>query len=77
MRFPSTTTRTTTDRSVGDFLIELALPSSDRAVLIQVLVVVPVFGWWIWRVRRNKDLRLLASGVAVFTLAWFALRTVH
>jgi hypothetical protein len=62
---------------VGDFLLDLALPSSDRAVLVQLVVAVPIFAWWIWRVRANKDQYLLAGGVAVFTFAWFALGTVH
>lgn len=62
---------------MGDFLTDLFLPRSDRAVAIQLIVVIPLFATWIWFARRDRDHRLLATGVAVFTLAFFALRTLH
>ena len=62
---------------MGDWLLDLVLPRSDRAVAIQLIVVVPLFLMWIVLARRNRDHLLLAVGVAVITLAWFALRTLH
>ena len=62
---------------MGDLLIDLVLPRTDRAALIQLLVVLPIFALWIWRSRHDKDHLLLACGVSLFTLSWFALRTLH
>ena len=55
----------------------LLLPRTDAGAIGQVLVAVPIFAIWIWLVRRHPDHRLFAIGVSVFTLAYFALRTLH
>jgi len=62
---------------MGEWLLDLALPRSDRAALIQLLVAVPLFATWIVLARRNRDHLLFATGIATITLAWFALRTLH
>ena len=62
---------------MGEFLADLFLPSTDRAVAIQLAVVIPLFATWIWFARHHKDHRLFATGVTVFTLSFFALRTLH
>ena len=62
---------------LAGILRELLLPRTDAGVLAQVMVVVPLFALWIWAARRDPDHRLLAIGAATFTLAFFALRTLH
>lgn len=62
---------------MGEFLVELLLPRTDTGAISQVIVVVPLCSWWIWRVRDNHDHRLFATGVLVFALAWFSIRTLH
>ena len=61
----------------ANVVIDLLLPKTDRLVLIELFVMRPVFTFWIVKAWSNSDHRLLAIGVSVFTLAWFALRTVH
>ena len=61
-----------------DFLLDLALPPSDRAVMIQWAVMVPF--WLIVLVvtrHRSKDTRTFVIGLAVLNLAWFVARTIH
>ena len=61
-----------------DFLVDLALPKTDRAVAIQWAVMVPLWLVVFYATRnRSKDVRLFIYGVAMLNLAWFALRTVH
>jgi hypothetical protein len=44
---------------------------------LQAAIAVPIFGIALWRVRHNRDIRTFVTGLATFTLAWFALRTLH
>lgn len=63
---------------VGDFLLDLALPRTDRVVFIQ-WIVMAIF-WaavFIGTRNRNKDIRQFLIGIAMLNLAWFAFRTVH
>lgn len=62
---------------MGELLIDLLLPDNDRMVAIQLVVVLVLGPLWIWQVRDRPDMRLLAIGVTVATLAWFGLRTLH
>ncbi len=63
---------------MGDFVIDLFLPKTDRIVLIQTvvmalfwLVAIPVT----WRFER--DARQFVWGLAMLNIGWFAVRTVH
>lgn len=63
---------------MSDFLLDLALPKTDRVVLIQTIVMACV--WLIvipatWRV--NRDVRTFVWGLFMLNLGWFAARTVH
>lgn len=60
-----------------DLLVDLALPRTDAAVLVQVVVALLVFGLALWKVRHDRDLRTFVAGLATLTLALFALRTLH
>lgn len=62
---------------MSDLLVELALPRTDAGVLAQAGVASVIFGFAVWRVRRNPDLRIFVAGLATLTFAWFALRTLH
>ena len=63
---------------MGDFLLDLALPKTDRAVFIQVGIAVLFWGLALIAVRhRRKELRQLILGLAIMTMAWFAFRTIH
>jgi len=63
---------------VSDFLLDLALPRSDRVVFIQWIVMAIVWAAvFIGTRHRSRDIRLFLAGIAMLNLAWFALRTVH
>lgn len=56
---------------------DVLLPSSDRTVLIQVIVVVTVTIAATYWVRKERSLVLLTVGLGTFVLGLMALRTVH
>lgn len=61
-----------------DVLLDLLLPTTDRAAIIQWIVMGVVWSVAIvasWRCRR--EYRLFIYGLAMMNLAWFAARTVH
>ncbi len=60
-----------------DAIAELLDPSTDRAVLIQVGVILTT--WLIagLAVRRNRDLLHFVTGLALMALAWRGLRAAH
>lgn len=61
-----------------EFLVDLALPKTDRAVAIQWAVMVPLWlAVFYFTRKQSKDARLFIYGVAMLNLAWFAFRTVH
>ena len=61
-----------------DVVVDLLLPTTDRAVLIQWMVMVPFWLFVLVAVRRqDKDVRTFVLGLAMVNLAWFAARTVH
>ena len=61
-----------------DLLLDLLLPTTDRAAVIQWIVMgvvwtVVIAATWRWR----REYRLFVYGLAMTNLAWFAARTVH
>lgn len=63
---------------MGDFLLDLALPRTDRAVAIQWVVMgafwtLVIVATW----RKERDIRHFVWGLAMLNLAWFAARVVH
>jgi len=63
---------------VKQFLLDIVLPRTDRAVFIQWALAVPFWiGVAIAIRRQSKDVKTFAVGLAVLNLAWFAVRTVH
>jgi hypothetical protein len=61
-----------------DFLLDLVLPPSDQAVMIQWAVMVPFWLVVLGVTRhRSKDTRTFIIGLAVLNLAWFVARTIH
>ena len=63
---------------MGEFLLDILLPETDRIVLVQTIVmtcfwaVVIALTW-----RSERDIRHFAWGLAMLNVAWFAARTVH
>ena len=61
-----------------DFLLDLLLPGTDRAVAIQWSIMIPFWVVALVAVRRqNRDVRTFVLGLAIINLAWFAARTIH
>ncbi|MGH9014456.1 MAG: hypothetical protein ACRDZ1_11040 [Acidimicrobiia bacterium] len=57
--------------------MDVLLPRTDAAVLVQALVVFPALGIALVLVRRDREYRLLVLGLLTMTAAWFGLRAVH
>lgn len=63
---------------VPDWLLDLLLPTTDRAATTQWLVAAVVFaGLLPVAFRRNREVGLLVTGIATCTLAWFLIRMAH
>lgn len=63
---------------MDEFLLDLALPETDRQVAIQWIVALAAWPAVLFAVRKtSRDVRLFVSGLAVMNVALFALRTVH
>ncbi len=63
---------------MGEFLLDLLLPKTDRVVAIQWAIMTPFWLLTFWLTRRQpKDIRTFIYGLAMLNLAWFAARTVH
>lgn len=63
---------------MGELLLDVFLPETDRTVAIQT-VVMGVF-WTVviartWR--KERDIRHFVWGLAMLNVAWFAARTIH
>ncbi len=56
---------------------ELLNPTTDRAVFMQVAVILTTWLVVGVAVRRNRDVLHLVSGIALMALAWRGLRAVH
>ncbi len=56
---------------------DIALPRTDAGVAVQLVVAVLIFGLALWRVRHDRDVRVLVLGVATITFAYFGLRALH
>ena len=46
-------------------------------MVFQLVLAAVVIVLWTWRVRHDRDLRMLAMGSGVFLLGLFALRAAH
>ena len=57
--------------------MDVLLPRTDAAVLVQALVVFPALGLALVLARRDREWRVLVLGVLTMTVAWFGLRAVH
>lgn len=60
-----------------DLILDLLLPKTDTAVLIQLVVVLVALGIALWRFWSNPDLRLLVIGTGLLVLGLMGLRTLH
>lgn len=60
-----------------DLILDLLLPKTDTAVLLQLVVVLAALGIALWRFWSNPDLRLLVIGTGLLVLGLMGLRTLH
>lgn len=58
-------------------LLDLLLPATDRAVAIQVLVVLGAGGVALWLLRRRSEWRIFTTGLVVLVLGLMGLRALH
>ena len=59
-------------------IVDLLFPRTDRVVFIEVLVVVPLLVLLVWATwSKGKDVSLFTIGLLVFTISFFAARTLH
>ncbi len=58
-------------------MIDLLVPSSDRAVLMQIIVLLLVGGLAVFALRRHREARIFAIGVTVLLLAVMGVRAIH
>ena len=59
-------------------IVDLLFPRTDRVVFVEVLVVVPLLVLLVWATwSKGKDVRLFTIGLLVFTISFFAARTLH
>ena len=64
--------------SMGELLLDIALPKTDQGVFIQWAIAAAVWPVALFFVRKaSKDVRTFVIGLAVLNLAWFAARTIH
>ncbi|MDP9021863.1 MAG: hypothetical protein M3N57_04020 [Actinomycetota bacterium] len=56
---------------------DILQPRTDGGVVAQGAIIALVFALAFVRLRHDRDGRLLAAGLAVFTLGLFALRAAH
>lgn len=56
---------------------DLLWPTTDAAVLAQVVILVLLVGVGLWRTWRVPELRLFVLGLGVFVLGLMALRASH
>ena len=58
-------------------ITEIVTPSTDRAVFIQVVIVVVAWVVSAALLRRNRDLFHFVTGIALMILAWRGIRATH
>lgn len=56
---------------------DLVFPTTDRAVVVQALVALTLYGIAAFAVRRNRELLLFVAGLAALTFGFMGLRTLH
>lgn len=63
---------------MGELLLDLALPKTDRGVFIQWIIMGAFWPVVLLATRKaSKDVRTFTFGLAMLNLAWFAARTIH
>lgn len=66
--------------ALGNFLLDIVLPRTDRVVFIQWAIMTP---FWLlvlivtFRRTPVKEYRQFVVGLAVMNLAWFCARMIH
>lgn len=62
---------------ITDLARDVIRPKTDVMVLVQVVILIGLVGFGVWRTWRIPELRLLVIGAGVFTLGLMMLRASH
>lgn len=62
---------------VTDLVRDVLRPKTDAMVVAQVVILLGLVAFGVWRTRRIRELRLLVIGVGVFVLGLMMLRASH
>ena len=60
-----------------DFLLDLALPSTDAGAITQAVIALVILAAAYWFVRKQPEARSFVIGLAVLSFSLMALRAVH
>lgn len=63
--------------AITDLARDLILPKTDAMVVAQVVILIGLVGFGVWRTWRIPELRLLVIGGGVFILGLMMLRASH
>lgn len=62
---------------VTDLARDVIRPKTDAMVIAQVVVLLGLIAFGVWRTWQTRELRLLVIGVGVFVLGLMMLRASH
>lgn len=62
---------------ITDLLRDVIRPRTDAMVVAQVVILVGVTAFGVWRTWRIRELRMLVIGAGVFVLGLMMLRASH
>lgn len=62
---------------ITDLLRDVIRPRTDAMVVAQVVILVGVIAFGVWRTWRIRELRMLVIGAGVFVLGLMMLRASH
>lgn len=62
---------------VTDLARDVIRPKTDAMVIAQVVILLGLIAFGVWRTWRIRELRLLVIGVGVFVLGLMMLRASH
>lgn len=60
-----------------DLLLDLLLPTTDRGVAVQAVVVLAILAGALLAARRHREWRLVVVGAALLAVGAFGLRALH
>lgn len=62
---------------ITDWARDVIRPKTDAMVVVQVVIVIGLAGFGVWRTWHSRELRMLVVGLGVFILGLMMLRASH